>query len=365
MKRVLVCGYFAKNLGDDLFFKVLFDRYKNIKWDLLTANRNYKNIFKDYKNVNIIYSYRGVSIGKKSVNLFYKKNEILKSLKKYDAMVNICGSMFMQNAAWREKLEEREYLVKEFKKNNKKVYILGANFGPYKDQIFEDKYRNLFKEYDDICFRENYSFNIFKDLTNVRVAPDIVFTLKHNDNEKVEKYVGFSIIDIEKRDGLKEHYTDYNNKMRDLIEKYIQLGYRIRLFSFCDNEGDMKAINKIIDSVNDKFKNEIDVINYDGNINGFINLFKSCSIIIGTRFHSIILALLFNQNVFPIIYSDKTFNVLEDLNANNEYCYIKDIKNLDINGVIEKYNKNFIEKKKIVKMAEEHFINLDAYLETI
>ena len=30
MKKVLVNGYFGRNFGDDLFFKILFERYKKI-----------------------------------------------------------------------------------------------------------------------------------------------------------------------------------------------------------------------------------------------------------------------------------------------------------------------------------------------
>lgn len=68
---ILVCAYFANNLGDDLFLKILIERYPNVKWELLTANRNYKKLFKDLKNVNIIYSYRDLPIGKKQVNPFF------------------------------------------------------------------------------------------------------------------------------------------------------------------------------------------------------------------------------------------------------------------------------------------------------
>ena len=32
MKQILVKAYLANNLGDDLFLKVLFDRYPNIRW---------------------------------------------------------------------------------------------------------------------------------------------------------------------------------------------------------------------------------------------------------------------------------------------------------------------------------------------
>ena len=41
---------------------------------------------------------------------------------------------------------------------------------------------------------------------------------------------------------------------------------------------------------------------------------------------------MFKQMVFPLIYSDKTLNVLSDLNFGDSACEIKNIQNLDINS---------------------------------
>ncbi|MCL6572226.1 MAG: polysaccharide pyruvyl transferase family protein [Bacillus sp. (in: Bacteria)] len=361
-KRILVCAYFARNIGDDLFLKILFDRYSNIQWDLLTANRNYKKIFSDYENVNIVYTYRSINLGKHSFNLFFKLNDFLLHYRKYDAMVNIGGSIFMQGSAWKMKLNEREYLVNQFKKMNKKAFIIGANFGPYKDNEFLNENKELFTKYDDICFRESFSYNIFKDFNNVRLAPDVVFNLAIKKHENREKSVGFSIIDLEKRDGLKEFYHKYNDKMIQLVKEYIDLGYKTKLFSFCDNEGDLNVISQIVSQLNDNYKSRIDVINYEGNINRFLNEFNSCELIVGTRFHSIILALISKQNVFPIIYSDKTYNVLKDLRLEENSCYIKDIQNLNAENVLAVASNNRIEGKKVFYEAKNQFEKLDLFI---
>lgn len=240
---------------------------------------------------------------------------------------------------------------------------MGANFGPYKYKEFEEKYRSLFKKYDDICFREKYSFNIFKDLENVRVAPDIIFSLKtESHTSKLQRCIGFSIINIENRKELKEYNVSYEKKIIELIEYYINLDFKIKLFSFCENEGDMIAIYNIIENRDSKLKDRIEVINYEGNLNTFIDEFKCCPTIVGTRFHSIILALLFGQDILPIIYSDKTYNVLKDLNINKEYCYIKDILKLDVEAISERIKVNKLLNKDIISRSELQFYNLDLYL---
>lgn len=243
----------------------------------------------------------------------------------------------------------------------KKVFIIGANFGPFDDDTFIERYREIFPLYDDICFRDNYSYNIYKDLDNVRLAPDAVFTLDTNLFVRKDKIVGFSLIDIEKRDGLKEFYHNYNDKMIQLIKMYLELGYKIKLFSFCEYEGDLKISHCI--AGNELFKkNQIKVVNYDGNLIRFLNEFKSCEIIIGTRFHSIILALLFNQSVFPIIYSEKTINTLIDLNMESHNCYIKDIHKLKIKSVLDSDKYNKLKNRKVLVDAEKQFEKLDLFL---
>jgi colanic acid/amylovoran biosynthesis protein len=361
-KRFLVCAYFAKNIGDDLFLKILFDRYQGIQWELLTANRNYKKIFKGYNNVRIIYTYRNVNIGKFSINPFFKINELFLKYNRYDGLINIGGSIFMQSPSWKMKIDERWYLLNKFKRKNKKTFIIGANFGPYKDYKFIQEYKELFTLYDDICFRDSESFNAFKELNNVRVAPDIVFSLKNSNFTPKEKKIGFSIINLENREGLCEFQESYNKRMIELIEKYSEFGYKINLFSFCENEGDLKIINDLKRKIKPVYQKELEIVAYEGNIDEFLNKFKACELIIGTRFHSIILALLFNQSVYPIIYSDKTFNVLKDLGMENDCCYIKDLENLVINDVVSTAFNNKLKNRKVLSEALKQFEKLDYFI---
>lgn len=357
-KKILVNAYFAQNLGDDLFLKVLFDRYPNAQFHLLTTNDNYNKIFEKYKNVKIMKTL-SVNIGYRSINVFKKIHDVFLNYRNYDALVNIGGSIFMESNGWQKSLVNRGYLPDKFKKNNKKTYIIGANFGPFEDDKFIEKHREFFAKFDDICFRDFYSYNIFEDLDNVRVAPDVVFNLENNDSGKKEKCVGFSIIDIEKRSGLKEYLNQYIHKIGEVVKNFIKLGYRIKLFSFCEKEGDLRAINVLLNDLDLSYKENIEVVNYSVDIDGFLDKYRACEVIIGTRFHSIILGMLFNQNVFPIIYSDKTFNVLKDLNIESNCCYIKDIEKLDVKDIIVNALNNKFQNRKTFLESDKQFEKLD------
>src|SRR5690625_7411366 len=113
-KRILVSAYFAKNVGDDLFLKVLFDRYPHVQWDLLTANRNYQELFKDYDHVRIIYSYRDVRLGRKSVHLYYAMNNFFIGLRNFIRLLLIVVSFFLQSPDCKLRLAERVYLLNRF-----------------------------------------------------------------------------------------------------------------------------------------------------------------------------------------------------------------------------------------------------------
>ena len=54
MKRVLVHGYTMSNLGDDLFLRVLAERYPQVVFYLPTLNIDYKKKYKDLKNLKVV-----------------------------------------------------------------------------------------------------------------------------------------------------------------------------------------------------------------------------------------------------------------------------------------------------------------------
>ncbi|PJN89265.1 polysaccharide pyruvyl transferase family protein [Bacillus sp. mrc49] len=351
MKELLVDAYCNKNLGDDLFLKILFERYNNVNFTILNAPKEYKEIFK------------GVNIQNSN-----KKHKLLFRLapfyftKKFEGFLLIGGSMFMQNETWKKDIKKKTRVINNFINEKKEVFILGSNFGPFFNNTFYDNYNRIFKNCSDICFRESYSYNLFKHLTNVRLAPDIVFQLKEEEIPKRKNTVGFSLINLENRNNLREFSNQYLNKMLELIKSYIDDGKIITLFSFCDSEGDMDVINKILNRMSVDYLNKIKVINYTGNIKEFLNEFKSMEVIIGSRFHSIILAQVFKQGFYPIIYSDKTYNVLQDIQLNDYYKYIKDIDSLDVNQVIDIAQNNKIDDTEFFRDSESHFSLLDDFL---
>ncbi|MCS0826784.1 polysaccharide pyruvyl transferase family protein [Cytobacillus firmus] len=351
MKKILVDAYCNKNFGDDLFLKILFERYKDTHFTLLNAPIEYKEIFPNIEIKNTSKLQRLLS-----------RFNLSQSIESFVGFIMIGGSMFMQNKTWKKDYYKKNNVISGFSVRNKKVFILGSNFGSFKDEFFIKSYESIFEKCTDICFRETYSYDLFNHMPNVRVAPDIVFQLRGIKSPKAKNTVGFSLINLENREDLKSYSNSYITKMMELIKSYIISGKQVTLFSFCEAEGDLDIIKQIKKRIDQNYLDNIKVCNYTGNVDDFLNEFSRMEVIIGSRFHSIILAQVFNQGFYPLIYSDKTYNVLKDTQLNNYYKYIKNIDELNTEEVINVAKNNKIVDNSCFSKSEGHFKELDSFL---
>ena len=105
------------------------------------------------------------------------------------AVVYIGGSIFIEYDNWKHILAWWNYEAENFP-----FYVLGANFGPYKNEAFKEAFYNVFAKMKDICFRDTYSYTLFKDCLTVRYASDILFMTDLPKTQLRKRQVFFSII---------------------------------------------------------------------------------------------------------------------------------------------------------------------------
>lgn len=357
MKKALIIAYAKKNLGDDLFIHVLVNRYKKTKFYLSSKTFYDKSCFKasnlKFVNRNVINFLN--NLASKNKRHFLNTNNILSGF--CDATVLIGGSMFIQNA---DMDTVKTQVGERFSHLKNKYYILGSNFGPYKDDEYYNLHYNVFKNAEDVCFREEYSYNLFKDLKNVKYASDIVFSMDtKNINKEKKKEVVISVIDLSFRKEFANLTKSYERKIKEMVEYYVALGYSVTLMSFCKFEGDEKAISNITGLLDSDINSKVNVYNYDGDIDEALGVIARSEIVVATRFHAMILGLIFNCTVIPVIYSNKTLNVMKDINFTGDYVKIEDIDKLDISSLNLDYK---LDISKQVLDAKRHFESLDMFL---
>src|SRR5690625_4843737 len=226
MKKVMIYAYTHFNLGDDLFIKILCERYPNVQFKLY-APRGYKRVFKQIHNLSLIPSdlifFKGINFIFRKLNLSYN---FIRSLvaKKAHMMVYIGGSLFIQTKDWQENLQN----TKSMQLKDKPFFLLGANFGPYHHNNFFNEHKKLFQTYEDVCFRDLYSYELFRELSNVRVAHDIVFLLQKETIEKqtdANPMVAISVIKTSFRENLDNKDELYYEKIKEMIIHFIENDY--------------------------------------------------------------------------------------------------------------------------------------------
>ena len=338
--KVFVNAYLENNLGDDLFMDILVNRYKNHQFYALTNSyeATCSNVHK-IKNKYFIKLIRKLNLKPIIANRF-------------DLVVTIGGSVYMETSS-----------KHKFSLGKNPYYILGTNFGPYKTKEYFNNAHEFFKKAEDVCFREKYSYDLFSDLQNVRYASDIIFSLDVS-NIKItnNKKIVFSIISC--KDKINEKYTqEYEKAIISLTKFFIEKGYEICFMSFCKLEHDEEAIENILAKCDEKIKEKITTYYYRGNRKEAIEILADSQIIVGGRFHANILGMLLGKTVIPMMYSDKTKNVLDDMKYEGKTIDIRNLHEFDAFKLL--LEKDLQYKKDVsfqIKDAQNHFRKLDEIL---
>lgn len=360
MKKVFIHAYDHVNFGDDLFVRTITGRYPDVQFYMQSDQKN-KEIFADVKNLNILL---GTEFPKKILKKIrpslvsrYEANQ----LKKCDAIVYIGGSIFIEYPTWKNIVNWWKYQAENYP-----FYVLGANFGPYQSEAYREAMNQIFSELQDVCFRDQYSYQLFEENDHVRVAPDILFCLSDTRTAEKREEVIFSVINCKKKDEgnnkLAQYHEVYIQAMTTLAKAYLDQGKKLIYLSFCQEEGDEEAIWEIISSLGSCTEGKYEVVCYDGrNSSELLERLKYAEKIVAARFHAMILGLASGTAVLPVIYSDKTKHVLQDLDFPGD-CL--DIRNLEVQKLHEMRAAELSQAviRELKKKSEAHFEKLDQVL---
>lgn len=353
-QRIYVHFYNFCNFGDDAFVAMLAHRYPEIKF-YISGKKNLLGAFDKMKNVIPYYDFKIINIINKIFIRIVKKDVLYKCrARKCDCCLTIGGSIFIE--------PQRKELEKYFDKKRKKFYpqknncILGANFGPYKSKEFLDFFRQEFKKYNLISFRDLDSFTLFSDIDNVIYAPDILFGIESILDHKKKLVYSKSYIVISVIDKV-SNINKYIHKLKEIIKFYQKKEYDVVLLSLCNAQNDDLICEKIVDD----FENGVNSLSYSGsNMQEIMQCIKCASYVIGARFHSIIMALAFRIPCFPIVYSNKTKNMLNDIKYSGNFCFINQLENCSLEKIDEnRFNQYIPDIEDFIEESKKHFSALD------
>lgn len=368
MKYIKVSGYFQNNVGDDLMIEILMNRYPGVAFWGYKDNQKKSRRMEDANYISVDDIYRKYGRLNSLINKItrgHRKDYLIHLIKKCIehrccCAVGIGGSLYGE---WESGIEVRLQYEDSKRINGKPYFILGANFGPYKNPSYYDAFKEYFHTCDVVSFRDQTSFDLFGDMPMIQWAPDIVFNIdKGIISDK--STVLISVIDINenKHADLRDYSEAYFRFIGNLCKTILERNNVPILVSFCRAEGDERAISKIRNTVSPSISERIQTYLYDGNTEEVLDLFRSAHYVVATRFHAMILALKFQKPFFAIAYDQKLVNVLKDMQLES-YCDFKDIEKITMETALNQKNEMSTERiEKIEKQAERHFDALDAFL---
>lgn len=321
-KKVLIFAYSKANLGDDLFICVLTNKYKNVDFFIHVQDEMFNKAFKNYENLKILDDERLVD----NVNI-----------DDYDGFIYVGGSIFIESEyGWHEAKEFNKF-IKRVKEKNKPFFYISCNFGPNKTEEYLNQIAENLKLCESVTFRDKASYNLLKEIPSVKYASDLAFSYDYTNiiKNKIKNTIGISVIDLEIRENLREKVGIYDDYIKRISIKFAKRGYKVYLISFCAFENDEVAIERILKSIPEEYKENVDVLLYRGDLEKFLEEYSKINYMVCTRFHSLVLSAIFKQKIYNLIYSNKTQNFIKDYNL---FKKIDRIDELQYNTYLRKYH---------------------------
>ncbi|MBR5472530.1 MAG: polysaccharide pyruvyl transferase family protein, partial [Clostridia bacterium] len=331
-KSVMLYGFYGMNLGDDLFFEKLLERYPNTMF-LVYCFGYYRPFFEKYNNVKF-YAYDDPLVLKiRQIGDKFKITDLfeLLLLKRSSATVHIGGSIYQQIGDY-----ELDYKLRlRRKQRGKPFYSISCNFGAYKTEEFKNKWGKQFKKFKDVCFRDKYSYELFSKLKGVRNAPDLLFSYKYKKQETLPESVAISVFNpfASHRSHSQEVCQAYLDALAKTVCDLVKDEKKVSLLGFCTFEGDGEFIEKLLNVLPDNTRDAVKVVNYSfDSKDEVLNELAVAEYIIGTRLHSCILGLVMGKKVLPIAYNQKIHYILGDISYDQPIVELDDIVNYKDNG---------------------------------
>lgn len=340
MKTITIWGYAALNLGDDLFFQTLVQRYPQVRFFQYAQPKHWGE-YAEEENLKILPHWQRSVIYRSPFS--YPKHG-----GKDGAQVIVGGSIFQDDNNWAR--NNRHY--RKIQETGQPTFVIGSNVGPVKTERFTKGLEEFFVSCADVVVRDTYSKEIFRDIHQVRHVPDLILGRKETGKPKPGT-LGISVMD------LGETYIQTITKW---VEEAVDSGYAVTLFSFSKKLGDEVAIEQLKCQLDSKTAEKVQDHRYSGNIEETLKRLSTMETMIATRFHAMILGVVLNQKVFSITYGDKTRHVLADFPHTIPSATVEEIPGIKFSEIITSLKGQPFDWTEIKEKAEQQFAALDQWV---
>lgn len=255
------------------------------------------------------------------------------------------------------------------------LIFLTQSLGPFRNSKNRSKFRKIFHKATLILVRGNQSVQNLKDLgtnlKNVHTAADAAFALadpvvlQHAQYRKLPRSsplkVAISVrdwdyfVNVEKSEGMAAYMNAVRVVVNYVVEKH---DAQVTFLSTCQGipeywKDDSKVGSEIVGTLPDSIQRSVKVNRDFHSPEELIEQLKSFDMVISTRMHIAILALIAGTPVLPIGYEFKTKEVFERI---KQGVWVQDIEAISGEGLVSSI-KSFIEN--IDELRESIFTQVE------
>jgi colanic acid/amylovoran biosynthesis protein len=267
------------------------------------------------------------------------------------------------------------------KKNRIPVVLLGHSVGPYNNFFDEFIFKTIYAWSKVNFLREQISYDdllrLHTDPQTVKLTPDMAFALDSQPTKaddvlfkyELQKHK-FAVITVRSSSVNDSMTKDFLKEIQDLIESLIEkkLVEKIAIVAHTHGPTPVEDDRSVSRQLYFHFRNNAQVvlIEDDYSPQELINFYGNAQFLIGTRFHSVIFALLSGTPVFSVSYAGpKAEGIMKKLNLEarvqkldkfDHKLIIEEVEKMDFqnerNFLIESIGKiktEFVESQKIIK----------------
>lgn len=343
---------YHKNISTLVYGNVQRYRYKIILMLMFVLRMNVFHLIKSITGIKL-YSIFGAELADK-----------IRSYEDVDLIV-ACGGGYMltetKSSIFGKYLFWHDYYVGS--KLFKKPYILyNQSIGPFYSRLHESLALRILKRATHIILREELSFSRMKNygLDNISLRSDIAFKLSViPDLSLLEKYqydknrinVGITVrkwLSKEKQDQYEQSMAEFIDQ-RCAVNSGFSFYFMPQVIYSANNDNDLLVAYRVYDKVDNKYKNQVYVIDEDLHPSVLKYVIASMTYFIGTRMHSNIFALSSLVKTIAIAYEPKTTGIMKMLELPD---YAIEMSDVNVELLNQKFNQIQSDNEYMDKLKE-------------